>query len=280
FDPGFTGGVRVAAGDVNGDGVPDIIAGQGPGGSQVRIFDGATGTLMPGPAGSYVVYPGFTGGIFVAAGDVNGDGKVDEVTGPGAGMGPRVKVFSGADGSLLASFRAFISAYGGGVRVAAGDVNGDGRADIIAGRGSGPAVVRVFDGLTKKPFAGPLNRLVLPNASRGGVFVTAGDVNGDGRADIIATAGLPGVQTVRIYDGATGTKLGTFQPYESTVTGTVRVGLADVDGDGRLDIITAVGSGGLPEGRYFDALTFDELDNFNFADMKSKVGVFLARSYS
>src|SRR5262249_34510896 len=83
-----------------------------------------------------------------------------------------------------------------------------------------------------------------------------------------------------IYDGATGTKLGTFQPYESTVTGTVRVGLADVDGDGRLDIITAVGSGGLPEGRYFDALTFDELDNFNFADMKSKVGGFGAGSYS
>jgi VCBS repeat protein/FG-GAP repeat protein len=195
-----------------------------------------------------------------------------------------VKVFSGADNSLLANLRTFNALYTGGVRVAAGDVNGDGRADIIAGRGSGPAVVKVFDGRTRQLLPGPLSRLlVAQDPGRGGVFVAAGDVNGDGRADIITAAGPVGAQMVRTYDGATGAKLAEFQPYEPTLKGDVRVGLADVDGDGRLDIITGAGSAtnalfGQSEVRYFDALSLEELDSFFFADPKSKVGVFVAGS--
>src|SRR5262249_59785610 len=79
----------------------------------------------------------FTGGVFVAAGDVNGDGRADIITGAGASGGPHVKVFSGADLSLLHSFMAYDPAFRGGVRVAAGDVTGDGRADIITGAGAG-----------------------------------------------------------------------------------------------------------------------------------------------
>src|SRR5207244_10207544 len=73
YDPSFHGGVRVAVGDVNGDGVPDIITGAGPGGGpQVKVFSGVDGKLLD----SFFAYaPTFTGGVFVAAGDVNGDGK-------------------------------------------------------------------------------------------------------------------------------------------------------------------------------------------------------------
>ena len=73
----------------------------------------------------------------MAAGDVNGDGHADIITGAGAGGGPHVSVFSGTDLSILASFFAYDPAFTGGVTVAAGDVNGDGLADIVTGAGAG-----------------------------------------------------------------------------------------------------------------------------------------------
>ena len=76
FDAGFMGGVRVAAGDINHDGIPDLIAAAGAGaGPHVRVFDGITGDQIAGPLGSFYAYDlGFTGGVSVASGDVNGDG--------------------------------------------------------------------------------------------------------------------------------------------------------------------------------------------------------------
>jgi hypothetical protein len=112
----------------------------------------------------------FTGGVFVGAGDVNGDGRDDVITAPGAGGGPHIKVFSGFDGSVLQSFLAYTAGFTGGVRIAGADVNGDGRADIIAapGFGGGPHV-RVFSGAT----GGMLlyEFFAYQNTYTGGVFV-------------------------------------------------------------------------------------------------------------
>src|SRR5260221_7883229 len=76
------------------------------------------------------------------------DGFAEVITGAGAGGGPHVEAFSGKTNALVASFYAFSSTFAGGVFVAAGDVNRDGRADIVAGTGpdsAGAPRVRVFD---------------------------------------------------------------------------------------------------------------------------------------
>ena len=105
FDPNFRGGVRVATGDVTGDGVSELIVGTGPGGGpHVRIFDGVTGARLT----SFSPYSeSFTGGIFVAGGDVTGDGLSDVIVGPAAGHAPLVQVFDGATGERTASFLAY-----------------------------------------------------------------------------------------------------------------------------------------------------------------------------
>src|SRR5439155_41844 len=100
---------------------------------------------------SFFAYaPNFSGGVHVAAGDVNGDGRADIVIAPAGGMsGPQVKVFDGTNGNLLQSFFAYAPNFHGGVFVAAGDLNGDGKDDIITGAGAGGAPqVKVFDAVT------------------------------------------------------------------------------------------------------------------------------------
>src|SRR5205085_903877 len=136
YSPYFLGGVRVATGDLTGDGVPDIFTAPGPGGGpDMRVFDGVNGALIR----EFMAYDQhFTGGVYVAAGDINGDGKADIITGAGAGGGPQVEAFSGANGAVLQSFYAYSPNFTGGVRVGwVADINGNGMGEIITGAGPG-----------------------------------------------------------------------------------------------------------------------------------------------
>ncbi|MDB5314045.1 MAG: hypothetical protein JWO38_8247 [Gemmataceae bacterium] len=103
-DPNFRGGVRVAVGDVNGDGFADVIVAAGfLGGPRVAIFDGRT-VLGGSPTrlvNDFFAFPGadattLRNGVFVAAGDFEGDGLADLAFGGGPGGGPRVVVLSGS----------------------------------------------------------------------------------------------------------------------------------------------------------------------------------------
>ena len=101
------------------------------------MFDAATGSVLH----NFLAYPdAFRGGVFVAGGDLNADGRADIVTGPGSGGGPLVRAFNGVTGAELRNFWAFDQAFQGGVRVAAADLTGDGHAEIIAAQG--PAASR------------------------------------------------------------------------------------------------------------------------------------------
>ena len=123
FEPSFTGGVRVAAGNIGADGtIQDIIVAPDTGGApRVRVFQvsGATATPISGPLGDFYAYePSFTGGVRVAAGELDGnlqDGN-ELVVGAGLGGGPRVQVFR-ADGAVLANYYAYDPNYRGGANV-------------------------------------------------------------------------------------------------------------------------------------------------------------------
>jgi hypothetical protein len=248
--PGFSGGVRVAVGDVTGDGANDIIAGTGPGGATVKVFDGITGAETR----SFVAAANYTGGVTIAAGDINGDGRADLIVGTETD-GTVVRVFDGVTNAELRAFFAFDPAFRGGVRVAAGDVNSDGRVDIIAATGPGAAQIRVFDGVTNAE----LRSFIAYSAFTGGVFVGGADVDRDGRADIITGAGS-GSPHVKVFSGATGAELRSFFAF-GVGSGGVRVAGGDVNRDGNLDLVTATASGA-NNVRFFDGITNSELSAF------------------
>jgi uncharacterized repeat protein (TIGR01451 family) len=228
YDANFRGGVFVAGGDTDGDGFDDIVVGPGrTGGPHVKVFSGATG----GQTGNLIVYdPNFTGGVFVSAGDIDGDGLSDVVTGAGAGGGPHVKVFrsfAGNFGNELASFLAYNAGFRGGVSVATGDVNGDSFDDVItgAGFGGGPHV-RAFDGgVLMVGIVRPVFEFFAYNVNfRGGVFVGSIDLTNDGIAEVITGAGAFGGPHVKVLRSPDASELLSFLAYDPAFIGGVYVG--------------------------------------------------------
>jgi hypothetical protein len=259
YSPFFMGGVRVAVADVLGTGIPQIITGAGPGGGpHIRVVDSQTGVVLR----EFMAFdPTFSGGVFVAAGDVNGDGFADIIVGADAGGGPMVRVFSGKDNSVLATFFAYAPTFAGGVRVAAGDVDGSGKAEIITAPGAGmAATISVFSG------TGTLleSFVAFPGGFTGGANVAVGDVNGDGHPDVIVGAGSGMSPQVLAFDGTTLTSttpkvLDNFFAYDQAFMGGVTVASAEFDSDGVAEIITGAGPGGGPHVHTFDGATGNPL---------------------
>ncbi len=271
YDLAFQGGVRVAVADVTGDGIPDIITAPGPtGGPDVRVFDGVTGLTVR----EFMAYdPAFTGGVYVAVGDVTGDGTPDIVTGPEQPGGPDVRVFDGKTGNLVQEFYAYVPAFQGGVRVAVGDVAGDTRAEIITGPGPGGGPdVRVFAPGTSA-LVGEV--MAYDPGFAGGVYVATGDTNGDGKAEVLTGPGSGMGPTVHIYRGLPLTQVGFLNAYDPGFGGGVRVGAIDVNGDGRAEILTGPGPSGGADVRVFDANSAARMDEFFAYDPRFLDGIFV-----
>lgn len=134
YAPNFSGGVRVAVGDVFGDAQPEIITAAGAGGGpHVRILTPA-GALI----NEFFAYaPNVTGGISVGVGDVVPGGKEEIVTGAGPGGAAHVKTFNWLGQASGSGFYAYDLAFTGGVWVAVGNVDQQGADEIVTGAGAG-----------------------------------------------------------------------------------------------------------------------------------------------
>jgi hypothetical protein len=258
--------VRTATADVNGDGFDDVIMVTGPGvPARFAVVSGADGfTLLVPPTDPFG--GNFTGGAFVAAGDLNGDGRSEFVFCPDQGGGPNVVIYSlNADGSL-ATPRAFFAlgnpTFRGGARPAMGDINHDGTPDLAIGAGflGGPNV-EVHDG--KAVAVGNYDQLIGggffafdgadATTLRNGVFLTIGDLNGDGFGELIVGGGPGGGPRVLALDGkmlsagnvtaAYAAPVANFFFGDDSNRGGVRLTTANLDGDGRGDLIVGSGEG-------------------------------------
>jgi hypothetical protein len=253
FASDFLGGVRTAVGDVNGDGIPDIAVGSGPGATTaVRVLSGVDGAEL------FRIVPfeeSFTGGVYVALGDLTGDGLADLVITPDEGGGPRARIFRGGDFALIEDFFGIEDVnFRGGARPAIADINGDGIGDLLiaAGFGGGPRVAGFNGASLGVGLEGPVKLFadffMFEDTLRNGVFIAGGDINGDGFADVIGGGGPGGGPRVFVLSGAellgnVQVQLANFFAGNVENRGGIRVTAKDLDGDDRADIVVGDGTG-------------------------------------
>ncbi len=210
-----------------------------------------------------MAFPGIAGNATVAVADVTGDGVADYIGGAGPGGGSRVVVIDGKSGAVAATFDAFEASFTGGVFVAAADLDGDGKAEVVVtpDAGGGP-VVAVYKGASLA--AGGTGQFVRffginDPEFRGGARAALGDIDGDGRPDLVVSAGFLGGPRVAVYGGASLTTGGTpanlvgdFFAFEDTLRNGSFVAVADFTGDGRADLVFGGGPSGGPRVRVID----------------------------
>jgi FG-GAP repeat len=246
-----------SAGDIDGDGVDDLLIGApgdssgAPSGGCVYAYSGASGALLfsfTGPAGSQL------GSALSGAGDLDHDGHADVIVGAygdssvfsGAG---RVEVLSGATGTSMITLIGAPGDYLGTAVAGIGDTNGDGTDDFVVGSSlySQPGANYIGRVTVHSGVDGSLLRTIVGSATfagLGGRVARAGDVDQDGTPDFAASAfgaGFPG--EVYLYSGASGSVLRSFSGDRYLdAFGESLGGALDVNGDGVPDL--AIGAQG------------------------------------
>ena len=253
-------GSHVAVGDLNGDGKLDLaVATTGPGCGN-GCPKGLVAVLLGNGDGTFKKAKTYnTGGFdaigWVAIADVNGDKKPDLVVAnycltecsypPVQGS---VGVLLGNGNGTFKAVKTYPSGGDGAVSVAVADLNKDGKPDILVancgpeacGPGSPGGNVGVLIGNGNGTFKPVVN---YP-AANSPFDVVAADVNGDGKLDIVVSNwGTPNAATnagaVTVLEGKGN---GTFRPAQTFPSGGAEapsVAVADVNKDGRLDIVLA-----------------------------------------
>ena len=267
------GVTSIATGDVDGDGLDEIVVGRNAGpNARVIVYDDALSNFVGiSPQGSAQLGFGWgddRGASSVATGDVDGDGLDEIIVGRTPGDNVRVVVYDDATANFVGISPQGSAQLGFGwgddrgvSSVAAGDVDGDGLDEIIVGRTPGDHVrVVVYDDATAN-FVGisPQGAAQLGfgwGDSRGASAVAAGDVDGDG-LDEVVVGRTPGTGSrIIVYDDALSNFVGISPSGAGQLglqwgdgRGVTSIAVGDLDSDPELEIVVGRNPG--PNGRVF-----------------------------
>jgi hypothetical protein len=244
-------GSRAAVADINGDGKKDIVVSNYC--SVDGCAEGTIGVLLGNGDGTFqpVMVSDFAGDASsLAIADVNGDGKPDLlVTIPSGGF---AVLLGNGDGTFQSAGR-YSSGGQNPTWISVNDVNGDGKLDVVVGNVGPPYDSPVTVGVLLGNGDGTFQPVVSYDGGGGqsNIAIAVADVNGDTKPDIIVAEDVlhggyfgSGLVAVLLGNGD-----GTFQSavtYDSGGRGVGGVALADVNGDGKPDVIVA--NGCLPQG--------------------------------
>jgi hypothetical protein len=220
---------EIALGDINGDGLLDLVVGYGFDSNQLYLNSGIA--AVPYPAVPQEITSDNHVTRAIALGDIDGDGDLDVVAGNGAGTN-RLYLNAGGD-PVVWSASDITADIGDTSDVALGDVDGDGDLDIVAADGGAPKRFYRNDGGTPITWtASNITSVVNPSYS-----VALGDIDGDGDLDLVEGNVFQASQvylnngTADPWNGVVGAPIGAGSPV------TRAVALGDVDADGDLDIV-------------------------------------------
>lgn len=245
------------AGDVSGDGTPDVIAGAPSHSANTGlalVVSGSDGgrlfTFLGNAAGDEL------GSAVAGAGDVNGDGVPDVMVGsPHADLGGAdsgaARVFSGSDGSVLHLFVGGQAGVRAGTAVGSlGDANADGLADVVVGApmdAGGFGAVRVHSGVDGAVLQLFVGAAPVPGLLFGNNVAALGDLDGDGTRELAVGEPLWNHGKVHVYSGARGSTLFVLDPDSFTwEMGASIADAGDVNGDGFDDVVAGAPELSLP----------------------------------
>ncbi len=180
YDGKFTGDISFAVADLDGDGTKEIITGAGQGGGpHVRVFNKDGKPLI---GGFFAYDKNFRGGVRVAVMDLDGDKTQEIITAAGVGGGPHIRVFNKDGKPLIGGFFAYEQNFRGGVSLAIGDIDGDGKKEILTAPGPGRSPeIKIFnkDGKIINSF------MAYENDFTSGLRIMSDDLDGDKNFEIL-----------------------------------------------------------------------------------------------
>ncbi len=224
-------GVEIACGDIDGDGIDEIVTSFESGLSKIKIFS-QEGKVKYDDFVPY--YENYKEGMNITLGDINSDGKDEIIIVPKEGSNP-INVYNYKGEKLDISFYPFSSNYHGEVKLTTGDINGDGLIEIITATGEGVrSEVRIFN---NKGDLLPIQFFPFIDDFLGGINISSGDIEGDGTDEIVVCQANGGSFCKTYKYNKQKVIFNEWQTFDNEFG--VVVSVDDIDRDGRGEIVVS-----------------------------------------
>ncbi|MBI4992642.1 MAG: FG-GAP repeat protein [Candidatus Magasanikbacteria bacterium] len=231
FEDGYKGGDKIAHIDLDGNGKRDLLVVHN---NRIMAWRDDGQIYMR-------VYPytiNYAGELRVAIGDLNGDGFKEVYVAPSDGYPAPIKIYTRHGRKMKQDWYPFGVNYSGGYSLAVANTDGGKKSELLIGAGKNVEPKVYFYNYQFYPLA---SWLAFEKSFRGGVNVTGGDVNGDGKDEVIVGAGEGKMPIIKVFS-ADGKQIGSeFFAYQTFTAPGVEVLSADVDFDGKDDVVAMSG---------------------------------------